>query len=74
MDSNGHPEEITTAIRLDQVHFELARRTVTIGLSEAAAAPCWAPHPTSVIGHRPAAGVFRSEADRPLAASRRSRR
>jgi hypothetical protein len=69
MDSNGHPEENTMAIRLSQILYELARREDNIALSEAAAAPYWAPHPTSVIGHYAAAEVLRSEADRLLSAS-----
>jgi hypothetical protein len=73
MDSNEHPEENTTAIRLRQLLFEMARREDEIALSEAAAAPYWAPHPTSVIDHR-AAEALRSEADRLLSASRRSSR
>jgi hypothetical protein len=69
MDSNGHPEENTMAIRLRQILFELARREDNIALSEAADVPYWAPHPTSVIGHRAAAEALRSAADRPLSAS-----
>lgn len=74
MDSNGHPEENTIAIRLRQLLFELARREDNIALSEAAGVPYWAPHPTSVIGHRAAAEVLRSEADRLLSASCGSKR
>jgi hypothetical protein len=74
MDSNGHPEEDTMAIRLRQILIELARREDNIALSEAADVPYWAPHPTSVIGHRAAAEILRSEADRLLSASCRSRR
>ena len=74
MDSNGHPEANKMAIRLRQILLELARREDNIALSAAADVPYWAPHPTSVIGHRAAAEVLRSEADRMLSASRRSRR
>jgi hypothetical protein len=69
MDSNEQPEGNAMAIRLGQILLELARREDNIALSEAAAAPYWAPHPTSVIGHRAAAEVLRSEADRLFSAS-----
>jgi hypothetical protein len=73
MDSNGHPEEKTMAIRLRQLLLEMARREDEIARSEATAVPYWAPHPSSVIGHRAAAEALRSEADGLLSASRRSR-
>jgi hypothetical protein len=66
MDSNGNPEENTIAVRLRQILFEMARREDNIALSEAEAVPYWAPHPASVIGHRAAAEVLRSEAGRLL--------
>lgn len=48
-------------------------REDNLALSEAADVPYWAPHPTSVTGHR-AAEVLRSEADRLLSGSNGSRR
>jgi hypothetical protein len=68
MDSTGHPEHSTITIRLRQLLLELARRQDNLALSEAVDVPYWAPPPTSVTGHRAAAQVLRSEADRLLSA------
>ena len=69
MASNGHPEERTMAIRLRRILLELARRQEEIAFAEAAVVPYWAPHPTSIGGHRTAAKALRSEADRFLEGS-----
>jgi len=58
-----------TTSRLRQILLDLARREHDIAVSEAAAVPYWAPLPSSVMGHRAAAAVLRSEADRFLEAS-----
>ena len=51
-------------VRLRQILLDLARRQDEIALTKAAQVPYWAPHPTSVIGHRAAAVALRSEAQR----------
>jgi len=69
MNSSNEAEQTTITVRLRQILLELARREADIANSQAAAVPYWAPHPSSVIGHRAAADALRSEADRFLEAS-----
>lgn len=59
----------TFAALLRKVLLDLARREDDMAMSESAAVPYWAPHPSSVMGHRVAADALRSEADRFLEAS-----
>ena len=69
MNGHGYQEESAITFRLRQLLLELARREDNLACSEAAAVPYWAPHPTSISGHRAAAEVLRTEADRFLEAS-----
>jgi hypothetical protein len=48
-------EHTETTVRLRRILLEPARREDDLASSEAAASPYWAPHPSSVIGHRVAA-------------------
>jgi hypothetical protein len=68
----GKTGPTTTATRLRQILFDLARRQDDIAHSEAAAVPYWAPYPASVGGHRAAAAALRAEAGRILEAARQS--
>jgi hypothetical protein len=69
MNKSEAAEQTAIAIRLRQILLDLAHREDARALSEAAAVPYWEPHPTSVGGHRAAADVLRTEADRFLEAS-----
>jgi len=64
-DSTGNV--IATAVRRELLR--LARLEEERAATEAATVPYWAPHPSSVQGHRAAALVLRTEADHFLAAS-----
>jgi len=69
MNNSTDTAQMPTEVRLRQILLDLARREDDIALAEAAAVPYWAPHPSSVFGHRAAADALRSEADRLLEAS-----
>lgn len=69
MNGSADTAHTTTTVQVRQILLELARREADMANSQAAAVPYWAPHPSSVIGHRAAADALRSEADRFLEAS-----
>jgi hypothetical protein len=69
MNSSVETAQTAVAVRLRQILLEPARREDDMASSQAAVVPYWAPHPSSVIGHRVAADALRSEADRFLEAS-----
>ena len=69
MNNSPENEQTGTTVRLRRILLDLARREDDLASSEAAEVPYWAPHPSSVIGHRVAAHALRSEADRFLEAS-----
>lgn len=56
------PDE-RTCRTLRTILLELARREDDLASDEAAATPYWSPAPVTVLGHRTAAAVLRSEAD-----------
>lgn len=66
---NGKTEGTSLKIHLHRALMALARQEAEIAADEAASVPYWAPVPESVSGHRAAAAVLRSEADRLLGAT-----
>ena len=54
------------AVRLRRELLRLAHREDELAADEAAKIPYWAPHPSSISGHRAAAQVLRADADQLL--------
>lgn len=51
------------AVRLRRELLRLAHHEDELAADEAAKVPYWAPHPSSISGHRAAAKVLRADAD-----------
>lgn len=60
---SDHQPDTVTKRRLRALLLELAHREDNLAADELAAVPYWSPCPSSVLGHRSAAHVLRTEAD-----------